>query len=61
LRVGYEGMTFRAMAAEGPHKGWYLATKDEGKGKKSLVLVREKKHAAVFKYVSTYYWAKQNK
>jgi hypothetical protein len=53
---GSGGITFRAMAAEGPYKGWYLATKDDGEGKKRLVLVREKKNAAVFKYVETFYF-----
>jgi hypothetical protein len=61
VRVGDEGITFRAMATEGPYKGWYLATKDDGKEKKRLVLVREKKNAAVFKYVAKYYWAKKTK
>jgi len=61
VRVGYEGMTFRAMATEGRYKGWYLATKVDGKGKTRLVLVREKKEAAVFKYVARHYWARENK
>jgi hypothetical protein len=59
--VGEEGITFRARATDGPYKGWYLATKDDGQGKKRLVLVREKKNAAVFKYVGTYYYAKKVK
>jgi hypothetical protein len=55
FKEGPFGMTFRAMAAEGPYKGWYLATKDDGKGKKRLMLVREKKNATAFKYIDVYY------
>jgi hypothetical protein len=55
VKKGSEGITFRAMATEGPYKGWYLAAKEDGKGKRSLVLVREKKKATVFKYIHVYY------
>jgi hypothetical protein len=58
---GHSGVTFRAMAAEGPFKGWYLATKEDSKSKKSLVLVREKKKATVFRYVEDYSWVKDRK
>jgi hypothetical protein len=58
---GHSGVTFRAMAKEGPFKGWYLATKEDGKSKKSLVLVREKKNATVFRYVEGYSWVKDRK
>ena len=59
FKEGPTGMTFRAMAAEGPHKGWYLAVKDggkgpDGKGRRRLVLVRAKKDATVFKYIGEY-------
>jgi len=52
-------MTFRATAAEGPLKGWYLAVKDggkgpDGKGRRRLVLVRARKDATVFKYIGEY-------
>jgi hypothetical protein len=57
-QVGSSGMTFRVRAVEGPYKGWYLATKDDGKGRRSLVLVREKKKATVFKYVEHYYYGR---
>jgi hypothetical protein len=58
---GHSGVTFRAMAKEGPYKGWYLATEEDVKGRKSLVLVREKKNAAVFRYVEDYSWVKDQK
>jgi hypothetical protein len=58
---GHSGITFRAVATEGPYKGWYLATKEDGKDKKSLVLVREKKKATGFRYVEDYSWVKDQK
>jgi len=58
IRVGPSGMTFRVRAAEGPCKGWYLATKADGKDKKALVLVRARKDAAVFTYIEEYYYVR---
>jgi hypothetical protein len=55
LQEGDKGITFRAMAAEGPFKGWYLAAKADGKDKYRLTLVRAKKDSTVFKYITTHY------
>jgi hypothetical protein len=56
---GDGGIRFRAMAAQGPYKGWYLAAKADGEGKlKRLVLVRAKKEATVFKYIEEYYYVR---
>jgi hypothetical protein len=57
IMEGPSGIRFRAMATEGPYKGWYLAAKDDGKGKKRLTLVRARKDATVFTYIDEYYYA----
>jgi len=64
IKEGPEGFTFRVQAARGEFKSWYLAAEDppkvregEGRVKRRLTLVREKKQATVFEYVKTVYHA----
>jgi len=61
---GPAGFTFKAIAAEGDFKGWYLGAEDapeKGKGKekearRKITLVRQEKEAPLFTYAETFYY-----
>jgi len=64
FKEGREGFTFKAIAAEGEFKGWYLAAEDAPKtekdkkpaARKRLTLVRQAEKATLFSYVETNYF-----